>query len=188
MKNLVLFASGSGTNAENIVLYFQNHPSIKVIHLFCNKQDAKALEKMHRLQIPATVFGKTALEDGSLLQQIKEMQPAAIVLAGFLWKIPEAFVKTFPNQIINIHPALLPKYGGKGMYGHHVHEAVLQNHEKETGITIHLVNEQYDEGAILFQASCSIDELSSAEAIAKKVHELEYAHFPVVIEKYLLQS
>jgi phosphoribosylglycinamide formyltransferase-1 len=185
LKNLVLFASGSGTNAENIVLYFQNHPSIKIVHLFCNKPDAKVLEKMQRLQIPTTIFSKNEFLNGFLLKQLQNLQPSAIVLAGFLWKIPEIMVATFPNRIINIHPALLPKYGGKGMYGNHVHEAVLQNNEPETGITIHLVNEHYDEGTILFQAKCDIKHVLTTEEIAKKVHELEYAHFPKVIENYL---
>lgn len=185
MKNIVLFASGSGTNAKNIVLYFQNHPNTKIVHLFCNKPDAKVLEKMQRLQIPTTIFSKIEFQNDTLLQKLKKLQPSAIVLAGFLWKIPENMVAAFPNRIINIHPALLPKYGGKGMYGNHVHEAVLKNKESETGITIHLVNEHYDEGAILFQATCDITQISTSEEIAKKVHELEYAHFPKVIENYI---
>lgn len=155
------------------------------MHLFCNKPDAKVLEKMQRLQIPATIFSKNEFLNGILLDHLKNLQPSAIVLAGFLWKIPEIMVASFPNRIINIHPALLPKYGGKGMYGNHVHESVLQNKEPETGITIHLVNEHYDEGAILFQAKCDIKHVLTVEEITKKVHELEYAHFPKVIENYL---
>ena len=185
MKKLIVFASGSGTNAENIINYFNSGAMAKVSCVLTNKSTAGVLERCDRLRVPALFFNKHAFQDGTLLNILRTENPELIVLAGFLWKIPEDFIAAFPNKIINIHPALLPKYGGKGMYGSKVHEAVKKNGEKETGITIHYVNEKYDEGAIIHQAKTTIDQSDTVEAIAQKVHTLEYEHYPKVIEKLL---
>ena len=188
MKNIVLFASGSGTNAENIILYFNQKQTAKVVAVFSNKPDAKVLERAKKHGVPTIVFSKEQLNDnGFVLSKLQEFQPNLIVLAGFLWQFPTSIIESYPNRIINIHPALLPKYGGKGMYGMKVHTAVLENQEFETGITIHLVNEHYDEGNVLFQQSIKIDDCNTPEQIAGRIHELEHQHFPVMIEK-ILQS
>ena len=152
MKKIVLFASGSGTNVENIIRYFQEKKTAEVVAVFCNNPNAKVLERAQNLNIPTFVFSKEALNSTLVLEKLSEYQPDLIVLAGFLLQFPIAIIKEFPN-IINIHPALLPRYGGKGMYGMHVHRAVLENKESETGITIHYVTENYDEGAFVFQKS-----------------------------------
>lgn len=186
MKRIVLFASGSGSNVENISQYFANNAKVTIAAVLTNKSDAKVLERCNRLKINALYFNKTAFyESDCVLDILKTMQPDLIILAGFLLKIPEKLVKSFPNKIVNIHPALLPKYGGKGMYGMHVHTAVKANNEEETGITIHFVNENYDEGAIIKQVKVKISPEDSAEDIAEKVHELEYEHFPKVIDELL---
>ncbi|UJH69218.1 phosphoribosylglycinamide formyltransferase [Allomuricauda sp. SCSIO 65647] len=186
MKKLIILASGSGSNAENIITYFNSGNLAKVSLVLTNKSDAKVLQRCERLNIPAFYFNKAAFQYGTLLSLLRHENPDLILLAGFLWKIPSSFVEAFPNKIINIHPALLPKYGGKGMYGNRVHEAVRANSEKETGITIHYVNEHYDEGAIIHQEKVALNSEDSIESIAKKVHELEYEHYPKVIEKLLL--
>ena len=187
MKEIVLLASGSGSNVENIVNYFNGHQKIKVSCVLTNNSNAKVIERCQRLQMPILYFNRVAFStSNTVLKLLQSLNPSLIVLAGFLWKIPENWVAAFPNQIINIHPALLPKYGGKGMYGIHVHEAVKANKETETGITIHYVNEQYDDGAIIFQAKTAITEMDSVDVIAKKVHQIEYEHFPRVIEKLLV--
>jgi len=186
MKRIVIFASGSGTNAENIITYFQQRGGASVVQVLSNNPHAKVLEKCKRLNISALSFNKTAFKKDAVVHSIlKNTNPDLIVLAGFLWKIPEHLLKDFSNRIINIHPALLPKFGGKGMYGMNVHKAVKESKEKESGITIHYVNEHYDEGAIIFQAKCEISEEDSFEEIAAKVHELEMEHFPRVIESLL---
>ncbi|GAA3776206.1 phosphoribosylglycinamide formyltransferase [Corallibacter vietnamensis] len=186
MKRIVIFASGSGTNAENLIKFFQNRETGSVIQVLTNNPHAKVLERCKKLNVSALSFNRTAFtSQDDVLNILKASQPDLIVLAGFLWKFPEAILKVFPNKVINIHPALLPKYGGKGMYGMHVHEAVIANKEKETGITIHYVNENYDEGAIIFQAKCYIDTLDNANDVARKIHELEMAHFPKVVEQLL---
>ncbi|MGX1927898.1 phosphoribosylglycinamide formyltransferase [Flagellimonas sp. 2504JD4-2] len=186
MKRVVILASGSGSNAENIISYFQGSNNVEVTAVLTNKKTAKVLERCERLAVPAFYFNKQAFSGSdSIIRLLKGLSPDLIVLAGFLWKIPSRLVAAFPNKIINIHPALLPKYGGKGMYGARVHEAVKENSETETGITIHYVNENYDEGAIIFQAKTTIDPNDSTDAIAAKVHRLEYEHFPKVIEKLL---
>ena len=184
MKKIVLFASGSGTNVENIIRYFQEKKTAEVVAVFCNNPNAKVLERAQNLNIPTFVFSKEALNSTLVLEKLSEYQPDLIVLAGFLLQFPIAIIKEFPN-IINIHPALLPRYGGKGMYGMHVHRAVLENKESETGITIHYVTENYDEGGIIFQKTASVEKCNSAEEIADKIHELERDHFPQVIEKLL---
>lgn len=185
MKNIVLFASGSGTNVENCIRYFQNSSVAKVVAVFSNNPNAKVLERAKTYEIPSVVFSKEALSSEELLLKIKGFQPDLIVLAGFLLRFPENIITSYPNKIINIHPALLPKYGGKGMYGMNVHRAVIENKEPETGITIHFVNEHYDEGNIIFQKSVSLTGNESPEAVAEKVHELEQTHFPTIIEKLL---
>lgn len=182
--NIAIFASGSGTNAENIGNHFLDHQQICVSQILTNKADAFVLERAKKLNIPSSVFSKPDFQDSSFLQFLESVD--YIILAGFLWLIPEYLIKAFPNKIINIHPALLPKYGGKGMYGHHVHEAVIDAKEEESGITIHLVNEKYDEGEILFQAKCEINDQDTPESLASKIHELEQKHFPKVIEEYIL--
>jgi len=189
MKRIILFASGSGSNAENMITYFRNSIEIEVSAVFTNKNTAPVIDRCKRLDIPVIYFNKTAFSGSKVILDFLESQkPDLIVLAGFLLKIPTNFVAAFPNKIVNIHPALLPKYGGKGMYGTKVHEAVKENEELETGITIHFVNENYDEGAIIYQAKTPISTTDTIAQIAEKVHELEYEHFPKVIEKLLLTN
>src|SRR5690606_1216963 len=180
-KRIVIFASGSGTNAKNIIKYFQRSQFAEVVLVLSNKKDAKVLERAKNLDIPTISFTKEELfsEDG-IIEILNKAKPDLIVLAGFLLKFPEIILKEFQNKVINVHPALLPKYGGKGMYGNFVHEAILKNKEVETGITIHYVNENYDEGAIISQKKISISENDTAETIAEKVHKLEYEWFPKI--------
>lgn len=184
-KKIALFASGSGSNVERIARYFQSDTAVHIAAVFCNNPQAGVLQRAENLQIPTFIFDKNEFIEGKVLTQLQELEVDWIVLAGFLWKIPATIIAHFSHKIINIHPALLPKYGGKGMYGMHVHQAVLQNKEATTGITIHFVNEQYDEGAIIFQASTHISDCTTPEDIAAKVHTLEYEHFPVVIENLI---
>lgn len=186
MKRIVIFASGSGSNAENIISFFREKPHCKVVAVLTNKKSATVLERCDRLQVPGLYFNKPAFKDSDTVVNILQgLNTDLIVLAGFLLKIPSNLIDAFPNKIINIHPALLPKYGGKGMYGDKVHQAVKDNKETETGITIHYVNENYDEGAIIFQAKTAVEPSNDVKAIAQKVHELEYEHYPKVIEKLL---
>ncbi|WP_420571073.1 phosphoribosylglycinamide formyltransferase [Kordia sp.] len=189
MKRIAIFASGSGTNAENIIRYFQEQNNASVVQVLTNNQHAKVLDRAKTHKISAFSFNRTALyRSNDVLHLLQSAQIDLIVLAGFLWKFPEHILAAFPNKVINIHPALLPKYGGKGMYGAHVHTAVVANKEKESGITIHFVNENYDEGAIIFQAKTNLTEKDTAESVAKKIHELEYKHFPEVIERVLTSN
>ena len=185
MKNIVLFASGSGTNAENIIRYFNEKHTAKVTAVFSNNPTAKVIDRAKNNEVTTVVFTKDELHDGYVLEQLNVLQPDLIVLAGFLWQFPTSIIERYPNRIINIHPALLPKYGGKGMYGIKVHAAVLNNKETETGITIHHVNEHYDEGNIIFQQSIKIDDCTTPEEIAEKIKKLEHEHFPIVIEEFL---
>lgn len=188
MKNIVIFASGSGSNAENIIRYFQERKSVQVIAVFSNNKAARVLDKAAAYQVPTYVYDKEELNGRIVLEKLQHLQPDLIVLAGFLLKFPVSIIKTFPNRIINIHPALLPKFGGKGMYGIHVHTAVLENKELETGITIHYVNEHYDEGEYIFQKSIPTANCTTPEVIALKVLELEHEYFPKVIEQLLSQT
>jgi phosphoribosylglycinamide formyltransferase-1 len=188
IKKIALFASGSGSNAENIIRYFQNNPEIQIPIIVSNKSDAYIHERAKNLHVPSVTIPKSGFENGEVLQLLKDYQIDFIVLAGFLLKIPENLIVAYPNKIINIHPALLPKYGGKGMYGHYVHEAVVANKEKESGITIHYVNENYDEGKHIFQAKCEILPADSADDVAEKVHQLEYKYLPEVIDKVLRED
>ena len=184
-KRIILFVSGNGSNAVNICQYFEHVQNIDVTDVYTNNSKARVINKLTFFGIKTNVFNKVAFTDGELLSEIKSKKPNLIVLAGFLWKIGSDWVKEFSNKIINIHPALLPKYGGKGMYGTHVHQVVKENRETETGITIHYVNEAYDEGEIIFQAKVTIEIEDSIEIIASKVHELEQANFPKVIQNLL---
>lgn len=186
MKRIVVFASGSGTNAENLITYFNKSDRASVVLVLTNNPQAKVLERAKRLKVNAQSFNKMAFMDtDDVLNILRSSNPDLIVLAGFLWKFPEKILDEFPNKVINIHPALLPKYGGKGMYGMHVHETIVKNKEPETGITIHYVNEHYDEGAIIFQTKCNVNPKDSAEDVAKKIHQLEMEHFPKVVESLL---
>jgi phosphoribosylglycinamide formyltransferase 1 len=183
-QQIAVFASGSGTNFENLVHYFSGSEIIKVACLVVNKSEALAVERAKRLSIPFFIFEKKEdYTSGRVVEVLRQNNIDWVVLAGFLWLIPTALIHAYPHRIINIHPALLPKFGGKGMYGKKVHEAVKEAGEKNTGITIHLVNEKYDEGEILFQTSCEVSAEDSPVTIAEKVHELEYRHYPQVIEE-----
>ncbi len=186
MKNIVIFASGSGTNAQRIAEEFSQIPDIEVDRIYCNKPKAFVLQRAKNLDIPSFVFDREDFYcNGKVYEQLLSDNPDLIVLAGFLWLIPEDIIKKYKGRIINIHPALLPAYGGKGMYGMNVHNAVIANGEKTSGITIHLVNEKYDDGDILFQAKCVVSPKDTPESLAQKIHTLEHENFPRVIELYL---
>lgn len=187
MKKIVLFASGNGSNAEAIIRYFEDQLTATVVAVFSNKPEAKVLERAKNHGIPSFTFTKAQLNEGFVLKNLELLQPDLIVLAGFLLQFPSTILKVFPN-VINIHPALLPKYGGKGMYGMHVHQAVLDHKENETGITIHYVNEHYDEGEFIFQKAVNIKDCKTAEQIAHKIHELEHQYFPEVIAGILTRN
>ncbi|MFC2080486.1 phosphoribosylglycinamide formyltransferase [Bacteroidota bacterium] len=186
MNNIAIFASGSGSNAENIIHFFRPSTRNKVKLVLCNKPGAKVIERAQNLKTETFIFSREDLYSSEIvIEKLTEYKINYIILAGFLWLVPKNLIETFPNAIINIHPALLPKYGGKGMYGSKVHETVIINGEKESGITIHYVNEKYDEGNIIFQAKCKIVEGETAESLAEKIHELEYKHFPRVIAEVI---
>lgn len=180
---VAILASGSGTNAENIVNYFKNSKTIEIAMIASNKPDAYVLERAKKLGVPYYHFTNEELKEGMVANQLILKRIDFIVLAGFLQKIPSDLIQVFPNRIINIHPALLPKHGGKGMYGDKVHQSVIEKGEKESGISIHYVNENYDEGAIIFQTKCIVNEDDTPESLAKKIHQLEYQHFPKIIEE-----
>lgn len=185
-KRIVILASGNGTNAENIIRHFQKTSFAEVVLVLSNNKNAKVLEKAENLNVKTEYFSKDQLisEEG-ILKTLQEINADLIVLAGFLLKFPHSIIKEFSNKVVNIHPALLPKYGGKGMYGRFVHEEVLKNNETETGITIHYVNENYDEGAIIFQKSVSLSPEDTPTTVAEKIHILEQEWFPKVIEEIL---
>jgi phosphoribosylglycinamide formyltransferase 1 len=186
MKNIAIFASGSGTNAENIIKQFIDNDEISVKLVLSNKKDAYVIQRAINHKIEWVVFNRQQFyESDFVISLLKDRSIDAIVLAGFLWLVPDSLIRAYPDKIINIHPALLPKYGGKGMYGMHVHKSVIENNETESGITIHYVNEKYDEGKILFNAKCKVTENDTPETLANKIHELEYQHFPEVIENWL---
>lgn len=186
MTNIAIFASGSGSNAENIADYFKGNANFRVALILSNKLDAYVHERAKSLCIPSFTFLKAEFDEGSeILEILREYEIDFIVLAGFLLKVSQYIIDAYPNRIVNIHPALLPKHGGKGMYGDRVHQAVLDAGETESGITIHYINEHYDEGSIIFQATCNVEPGDSAEMLASRVHALEYAHFPRVIETVL---
>lgn len=184
MINLAIFASGGGSNAEAIIQYFKNHEKINVELIVSNKAKAGVLQRATNHQIPSVVINRDDFyTQKNILSTLKDHHIDVIILAGFLWLVPSYLVQAFPDKILNIHPALLPKYGGKGMYGHHIHQAVFDHKEKETGLTIHYVNEHYDEGNIILQARCRISPDDTPETIAKKVLKLEHRYYPVVIEE-----
>lgn len=189
MINVAIFASGKGSNAENIHYFFKNHPSINIVLFAGNKKEAGVSILAQKLNIPFWHFTPNDLkEEDFFLSQLKKYKIDWIVLAGFLLKIPDYLVEAFPKRIINIHPALLPKYGGKGMYGENVHKAVLAAKDKETGITIHLIDENYDEGEVVFQAKCEVLESDSLSSLQEKIHRLEHENFPKVIEKLIMEG
>ena len=184
-KRVAVFASGSGTNAENIFTYFADNEQVVIDSLWSNKAGAYALERARKYGVETFVFNRTDFYDSDqIVDTLRKRKIDLIVLAGFLWLIPENLIHNF--LIVNIHPALLPKYGGKGMYGMNVHKAVVENGDTKSGISIHYVNEKYDDGKMIFQATCSVDKEDTPEDVAQKVHELEYLHFPKVIEQVLL--
>ncbi|MFN0189521.1 MAG: phosphoribosylglycinamide formyltransferase [Bacteroidia bacterium] len=183
---IAIFASGNGTNAEEIINYFQGHPFIEIALLLSNNPNASALQRVKKYNVATKIFSKSQFVDGNeVVNWLKESGITHVVLAGFLWLIPSNLIKSYPSRIINIHPALLPKFGGKGMYGMKVHETVKALGEKETGITIHEVNEHYDEGRILFQIRCEVFSSDTPQQIAEKVHQLEYANYSKVIEQWI---
>lgn len=186
-KRIALFASGSGTNVQNIIAYFSDNENVTVDSIWSNNPKAFVLERAKRLGVDFFVFSRDEFRNTNIVvDELKKREIDLVVLAGFLWLIPINLIQNFP--IINIHPALLPKYGGKGMYGMKVHQAVVDNHEQESGISIHFVNENYDEGKIIFQAKCGVLSTDCAEDVAQKIHTLEYQYFPQIIEKVLLEK
>ena len=189
MKKIAIFASGSGSNAENIIQYFAQKPQFCVKSVFCNVPDAYVLERAKKYRIPSFVFNREEFRNpDKVFRQLQEQEIDFIVLAGFLWLMPSFITAAWPNKIVNIHPALLPAYGGKGMYGHHVHEAVIAAGEKESGITIHYVNDHYDQGAIIFQAKCPVLPTDTPDDLAARVHELEYRYYPQIIAETILRQ
>jgi phosphoribosylglycinamide formyltransferase-1 len=187
MKNVAVLASGSGSNAENIIYYFKGNEDLKISLILSNNPDAYVHERAKKLNVPSFTISKKGFEEGEALRLLKYYRIDFIVLAGFLLKIPQGLLNEYRNKIINIHPALLPKYGGKGMYGDRVHEAVVAGKDTLSGITIHYVNENYDEGEIIFQASCEILPTDSPKDVAVKVHALEYRYFPEIIKQVVLK-
>jgi phosphoribosylglycinamide formyltransferase-1 len=184
LKTIVVFASGSGTNAAKIITYFDAIETVAVKCVYCNNPNAGVIDRAARKGVSTRVFNRPEYQE-DVLEELLTIKPDLIVLAGFLWKLPKSYIDAFPNKIINIHPALLPKYGGKGMYGQHVFDAIVSNNEAETGITIHYVNEHYDEGAVIFQANTAIAETDTAADVATKTHQLEHAYFAPQIHQLL---
>lgn len=188
MKKIAIFASGNGSNAERIANYFAKRKLARVSLILTNNQTAGVLKRAEKLAIPAVVFDRAEFsKTDTILNLLISNEIDLLVLAGFLWLVPLNILKAYPDKIVNIHPALLPKYGGKGMYGTHVHEAVISSGDEKSGITIHYVNEKYDDGQIIFQSSVNVDSTDTADTLASKIHELEYTHFPVVIEQIIQQ-
>jgi phosphoribosylglycinamide formyltransferase-1 len=186
MKKIAIFASGSGTNMERIASFFAENPNVEVSLVVCNNPMAGVIQRAERLGIPVEMIDRKSFYDtDSLTQKLKYLKIDLVVLAGFLWLVPNHLLKAFPDRIINIHPALLPSYGGKGMYGEKVHQAVIAAKERFSGITIHYVNEQYDEGAVIFQEKIELVADETPESLASRIHELEYLHFPRVIDRLL---
>ena len=186
MKNIAIFASGNGSNAEKIIRYFQNHPDTRVALVLSNNKNAFVIERAKNLGVETVTFSREQFyKTNEILEILNQNNTDLIVLAGFLWLIPGNLLQNFPKRIINIHPALLPKYGGKGMYGEKVHESVIKNGEVESGITIHFVNEFYDEGQIIFQARCLVEPSETIDSLAIKIHALEHEYFPAVVDNVL---
>ncbi len=189
MKHLAIFASGNGTNAERIIKHFENSNTSQVKVVFTNNSKAGVINRAHELFIDVHIISRNDLYDtNKVLNIIKQYNIDLIILAGFLWLIPESLINIFENRILNIHPALLPNYGGKGMYGIRVHEAIIAAGDSKSGITIHKVNKHYDKGQILFQADFDIDKNETPQSLADKIHLLEYKHFPIVVEEYIIDN
>jgi phosphoribosylglycinamide formyltransferase-1 len=189
MPRLAIFASGNGTNAQRIIEYFAGHPAIEIDLLLCNKQDAPVIGRAEKLHVSTRIFNRHELyETAEIVETLRQSNIDYLVLAGFLWLIPQNLLTAYPGRIINIHPALLPKYGGKGMYGMKVHEAIIAAGESESGITVHYVDENYDDGRIIFQAKCTISGHETPDSLAAKVHALEYRYFPEVIEGVVMRD
>jgi phosphoribosylglycinamide formyltransferase-1 len=188
MKNIAIFASGAGSNTQKIIDYFKNSIKVKVALIVCNNAKAGVLHIAATEGIPVLLVEKEKFKETGYVEEIKEYSISFIVLAGFLWKIPSVLINAFPHKIINIHPALLPAYGGKGMYGHAVHAAVIASKDKVSGITIHYVDELYDHGKIIFQTFCDIEAMDTPESLAQKIHQLEHEHYPKVIEDIIGQA
>ena len=184
-KHIVIFASGAGSNAQKIIDHFKNSDRIKVSLIVCNNPNAGVIQIAANEKIPVLMIDKKTFAATGYADEIKKYKPDLIVLAGFLWKIPPALLNIYKNKIINIHPALLPEFGGKGMYGNAVHEAVVAQGKKQSGITIHFVDELYDHGKTIFQATCAVSENDTAESLAAKIHLLEHKYYPIEIEKLL---
>ena len=185
---IAIFASGNGTNAEAIIKYFKDHPLIKIELVLTNNPNALVLERAKKFAVPTKIFNREEFSSDEVVKWLREYGITHVVLAGFLWLIPTSLLKSYPNEIINIHPALLPKFGGKGMYGMKIHELIRSLNETETGITIHLINEKYDEGPILYQGRCQVASTDTPKDIANKVHQMEYANYPLVIEQWILSK
>jgi phosphoribosylglycinamide formyltransferase-1 len=189
VKRVAIFASGAGSNAAKIIEYFNTSSLIQIALIVCNKPNAGVLNIANKHAIPSLLIEKDQFFRGdAYVEELKKCKIDFIVLAGFLWKVPEKLIQAYPNSIVNIHPALLPNYGGKGMYGSLVHAAVIDNKEKESGITIHYVNEHFDEGQHIFKATCTVDEKDTPESLASKIHALEHAHFARVIEEVIVKE
>jgi len=186
MTGLAIFVSGSGTNMQRIATYFKHHAQVNVNLVVCNNPEAGAIAKAKALDIPLLMIDRNSLKNTQkLIEELRKHEIDWLILAGFLWLIPQALIKAFPSKIVNIHPALLPAYGGKGMYGEKVHQAVIKNGEKYSGITIHFVNEQYDAGAIIFQQQLEIQPNDTPSSLAGRIHQLEHKHYPEVIENLI---
>ena len=187
--SIAIFASGAGTNAQEIINHFSSSSAIKINLIVCNKPGAGVLSIAEKENIPFLLIEKDRFFNGNAyLTELQKSKISFIVMAGFLWKIPEQLIKAYPKKIINLHPGLLPKYGGNGMYGHFVHDAVIGNKEKESGITIHYIDELYDHGEIIFQAKCTVDENDNTESLSKKIHTLEHTHYAAVIEDIIMNG
>lgn len=188
-KNIAIFASGSGTNAEQIILHFKESQIGRVKLLLSNKSNAYALVRAEKYGVPTYVFSRDEFYNtDNIIDLLLKEEIDLVVLAGFLWLVPVNLIRAFPDKMINIHPALLPKYGGKGMYGMYVHQAVIDSGDSESGISIHYVNEKYDEGKIIFQAKCEVTNEDTPESLAQKIHQLEYDYFPKVIEELIINK
>jgi phosphoribosylglycinamide formyltransferase-1 len=187
MKNIAIFASGSGTNAQKLMEYFSTSKTAKVKLVLSNKADAFVLERAKKFGVPSLIFDRDDLyNNGRVLKMLLENDIYFIVLAGFLWLVPKEILRHYPGRVVNIHPALLPAHGGKGMYGNRVHRAVIDNNEKESGISIHYVNEHYDEGDIIFQAKCEVKTDDTPESLAARIHKLEHKYYPLIVEKLIM--
>lgn len=187
MHSFIIFASGKGSNTRAIIDFFKANKLAKVSLIVSNREDAGVLEIAKAEGIETLIVNKTSMHEAEFVEKLKFHKPDFIVLAGFLWKVPDAVIHAFPNRVVNIHPALLPSYGGKGMYGHHVHQAVIGSKERESGITVHYVNEVYDEGNIILQARCRVANSDTPDSLAQKIHGLEHFYYPRVLE-YLLKN